>query len=447
MKKMKKPDILGGDISKVLRQLTGPMIIGALGIVAFNLADTYFVGRIGTLEIAALSFTFPVVLIINSLILGVGVGASAVISNAVGAKDEHKVKRLVTASLLMGLLIALVAMIIGELTIVPLFTLLGADAQVMPYLISYMRIWYAGAMFLAVPMVGNSAIRALGDTKTPSMVMMVSALGNIVLDPIMIFGLGGFEGLGVSGAAIATVCSRFITFVVAMYVLIIREKAVTFKDTKLAQIFASWKSILFIGMPNALARMILPIGAGIITGLIARLGNDAVAGYGIATKIEFLFFSVFMALASVMPIFVGQNYGAKQFSRILEGIRLSEKFSVFYGLGVFVVMFIAAKPVARLFSDNERVVEVIVTYFRIVPMGYGFYGIMQVLNSSYNALKKPIKAASINLIQVLAVFVPLASLTVNLLGIYGVFGALALSYILVSVVYHLIWKRDSLVIS
>lgn len=443
MAKTKRPDIVGGDIKQVLIQMTVPMILGILGIVAFNLADTYFVGRLGTVQLAAISFTFPVVLVLNSLNQGIGIGTSSVISNAVGRQDETLVKRLATDSLLLGLVIAVIAAVVGELTIEPLFRLLGADDQVMPFLVQYMRIWYAGSFFLVIPMIGNSVIRALGDTKTPSMVMLVAASANIVLDPILIFGFGPFEGYGVSGAALATVISRFITFAVAMYLLIIREKILSLKKTRFSEIIQSWKAILFIGLPNALARMILPVGTGIITGLISKLGYDAVAGYGIATRLEFLFFAVLMALSAIIPIFVGQNYGAGQIERIRIGIAKSEKFSIIYGLGICVILYIIARPLAGLFSDNQQVIDVVVSYFRFVPIGYGFYGVILLLNSSYNALKRPIKASLINIVQVLGIYVPMAILTVNIFGVKGIFASLAFSYILVGVGFHIIWKKDS----
>ncbi len=165
-----------GDIASVLKQLTLPMIFGILGLVAFNLADTYFVGSLGTNQIAALTFTFPVVLVLNSINFGIGVGTSAVVAKAVGAGDSKKVKRLSTASLSLGFIVAFIAIVIGELTIEPLFNALGANEDTMPYITQYMRIWYVGVPFVAVPMIGNNAIRALGDTKTPSIVMMVAAM-------------------------------------------------------------------------------------------------------------------------------------------------------------------------------------------------------------------------------------------------------------------------------
>ena len=192
MRSRKNIVLVEGDIKQILIKMTIPMIFGMLGIIAFNLADTYFVGKLGTVQLAALTFTFPVVLVINSINHGLGIGTSVVISRVVGENNHKKINRLSTDSLSLGIVFSIIAVIIGELTIEPLFRMLGADNSTMPYIIKYMRIWYAGAPFIVIPMIGNNVIRALGDTKTPSIVMMVSAATNIILDPILIFGFGPF---------------------------------------------------------------------------------------------------------------------------------------------------------------------------------------------------------------------------------------------------------------
>ena len=435
----KRVDMTKGDVATTLKNLTIPMIFGVLGLVAFNLADTYYISKLGTLQVAALTFTFPVVLVINSLNLGLGIGASALISRAVGANDQIRVKRLSTDALTLGGLISIVAIIIGELTIEPLFTSLGADHTTLPYIKDYMRIWYAGVPFVAVPMIGNNAIRALGDTKTPSMVMMVSAIGNIILDPLLIFGIWIFPELGVSGAATATVFSRMITFCVALYILGIREKVISFKAVKLIQVLDSWKSILLIGIPNAIARMILPIGSGIITSLIAVYGTEVVAGYGIATRLEYFSLAIIRALVSITPVFVGQNFGGGKLLRIRESISISRKFSLLYGIFLYLMLFFFARPLAYIFTDVEAVADTSVLYMRLVPLAYGFQGIILLSNGALNALNHPIQAASLNLIQLLVIYVPTALIFSKYFGLVGIFGALSLSYLLTSgLAYYLV---------
>lgn len=181
-------------VGKTLTKLTWPMVIGILGMVTFNLADTFFVGRLGTLELAALSFTFPVVMVVSSLALGLGIGTSSVVSRAIGEGDEAKVKRLTTDSIILSFLVVGVFVVVGRLTIEPVFRMLGATPDILPLVKQYMQIWYPGMIFVVVPMVGNSAIRATGDTKTPSAIMLIAVTVNFIFDPLFIFGIGPFPG-------------------------------------------------------------------------------------------------------------------------------------------------------------------------------------------------------------------------------------------------------------
>ena len=438
----KRINITQEPVNKTLLKLALPMILGILGMVAFNLTDTYFVGQLGTLQIAALSFTFPVVMVVNSINLGIGIGASAVISKAAGERNKERVMRLSTDSLTLGLLISIITITAGLLTIKPLFTLLGADSTTLPYIGDYMRIWYMGVPFVVIPMIGNNVIRALGDTKTPSIVMLVAAGINIILDPLLIMGIWIFPQMGVKGAALATVMARAFTFVFSLYILIVREKVILLKIVRIRETLKSWKRILFIGLPNAVAKAITPLGAGVITGLIAAYGAKAVAGFGIATKIEFFALCVINALVAVLPVFVGQNFGAKKIDRITKAVVSSEKFSILNGVVLYTALAFLARPIALLFTKDETVINTIVLYMRIVPAGYIFMGIVQIINGSLNALQKPIKAAAVNIAQMLVLYVPLAILASKFFGLTGIFISLVASYLIVSIAAHIVLKRD-----
>ncbi len=157
---------------------------------------------------AALSFTFPVVLTIGSLTQGIGMGTSTVVSRAIGRGQYSRVRRLATDSLFLGLLVVGIGALVGLLTIRPLFRILGAEGIVLDYIEEYMSVWCHGMIFVVVRMVGNNIIRATGDLKTPGMVMILGAGANLVLDPLLIFGLGPFPEFGIRGAALVTLIGR-----------------------------------------------------------------------------------------------------------------------------------------------------------------------------------------------------------------------------------------------
>jgi putative MATE family efflux protein len=426
--------LTSGDIKKMLFRLTVPMMFGMFGLIAFNLVDTYFVSRLGTNELAALTFTFPVVLVINSISLGIGTGTLSVLSRAIGKGDQSEIVRYATDSLSLGVIVTGLFVVVGFATIEPLFTLLGASDAVMPYIKEYMRIWYAGVIFVVIPMVGNNSMRALGDTKTPGIVMMIAAVVNTALDPIFIFGCGAIPAMGVAGAAFATVLSRMTTFGVAIYVLVWRDGIVSFRNLTIKRTLASWKKILYIGIPNALTRVIQPVGIGIITGILSTYGIGAVAGFGVAAKFERFVLIAVMALSVVMTPFVGQNYGAGRLDRVRQGMKLSYRFSIVSMLLLYILLALSAGKLAGLFSDDPNVVSVIVLYLRLVPLGYGAYGVLRISVSVMNALHKPFKAAVVMMGQLFVVYIPLALLGSKMLGLKGVFGALIVSYIVAAVV-------------
>lgn len=433
-----KPRLVEGPVGKTLITLTIPMILGIVSMVVFNLVDTFFVGRLGTTELAALSFTFPVVLVINSLALGLGIGASAVISRAIGEGSHDRVQRLTTDSLVLSVLVVAFFVILGLFTIDPLFRSLGAPSEIIPLIKQYMRIWYLGVLFVVVPMVGNNAIRASGDTLTPGLIMMMAAGLNMILDPLLIFGIGPFPRLEITGAALATVIGRAISLCVSLIVLHYRKKMITSVLVPLKFMLYSWKQILYIGLPTAGTRIIIPLGIGVITRLVASYGPEAVAGFGVSARIEFFAMTVVMALASVIGPFVGQNWGAGVYARVGLGIRYSKQFSLGWGLFIFILLAVLARPIASMFNKNPAVISAIVKYLRIVPLGYGFYGILVLTASVLNVLKKPFHAALLSFVQMFLLCIPMAYAGSRFFGLPGIFTAIAVSYFMSGIAAHVV---------
>ena len=435
-KKNKRQDLTQGDLKKQIFNLTLPMILGMLGMTIFNFVDALYIGMLGELPLAAISFTFPVVMIVGAISQGLAMGAAAEVSAYAGKKNETGVQKSATYALMLAFIIVAVVSVIGHLTIDPLFRALGATDEVMPYIEAYMRIWYYGMPFVVFPMVGNNIIRALGDTKLPGFVMLFAALLNAVLDPILIFGVG-FKAMGISGAALATVISRFTTFTVAIYILSKREKVLRFAGTSIREFFKFSRDILYIGVPTSVTRGILPLGSGVLTALIATFGASAVAGYGAGVKLEFLFFSVVQALSTVMVGVAGQNFGAKQYGRIKQGYRIAAVYALVYSFLVYPIIFFVAPLLSQLFDVSDLVRETIVNYVRVAALGAGFYGVMYVSGSVLNAIKKPFFATGVYLAEMFVFQTPLAYFLSSYWGVKGVFIATVSAYILGGAVSYL----------
>lgn len=417
------------------------MVWGILAMMAFNVTDTWFVAQLGVRELAAMSFTFPVIMVLISFGIGLMAGTSSVLARAIGEGDRRRVRRLTTDALTLSLLLSLVLTGIGLLTMRPLFRLLGAPEDLLPLISDYMTIWYAGfAVFLA-PMAGMGAIRATGDTRLQSRLLIGSAILNLILDPLLIFGWLGLPRLELQGAAIATVAARAIILVAGFYALQFRMHLLTYRAPRFGMLWTSWRQVLHVGLPAAGTNVIIPIATGVIVSIIAGFGSDAVAGFGVAIRVEGVSLVVFYAMSAVIGPFVGQNLGAGKPERIVEAMRLSAVFCLGLGVVLAVVLGIGAELLIRAFNADPRVVSVGAAYLHIVPLSYGTAGIIMVANAAFNGLGRPLPAVAISVTRTLLLYIPLAYACAALFGLYGVFAASAAANVLVGIGAYW-WNRQ-----
>ena len=433
MKKKSNAKLINGDIGKTLFKMTMPMLMGIFGMILFNLVDTYFVGILGVDELAAISFTFPVIMIIMSIAMGLGIGASSVIAREIGTGNMDQVKQYTTNVLILAFIIVVVLVILGLLTLNPLFRLLGAKQELIPLIRDYMIIWYLGVPFVVIPMVSNHVIRSTGDTKSPGIIMMVAVVVNMIMDPLLIFGIGPFPRLELKGAALATLIARACVMVFAFYILHKREKLISLKLPSLKPMLNSWGKILYVAIPTSLTNLITPITLAIITMIVSHYGKNAVAGFGIASRVEMFSLAILMALSVVIAPFTGQNYGAKKYNRIMKGIKLSTNFSLIYGLVIMVFFLIFAKSIASIFTDNIEVINNAQLVLTILSISWGANGIIKISTSVFNAINKPLLSTMVILFQMVILLIPMAFLGSKLYGFKGIFIACALAHIIAGI--------------
>jgi putative MATE family efflux protein len=400
-----------------------PMLMGMVALISYNIADTYFVGQLGTLELAAISFTFPVSFIVGAVTMAFGIGTSSVCARLFGAGKRDDVERVAVHAMLLGIVTGLVVVITGLLTIDPLFTLLGADETTLPVIHRYMRIYYWGGIFLVVPMITNSVLRSSGNAKTPAMIMTFAAVINIILDPILIFGLFGMPRLEVEGAAIATVLANAGTMVASILAIVFKERLVTFRALWPHLIMDSWRRILHVGLPAMTSSLIAPITTAFITYQVAQFGQEAVAGFGVASRVEGLMLIAVFAMSASMTPFVGQNFGAEKYDRVRNGVKWGFRFSLIYGLIVASVLALTSGIIAGVFTDDPKAIAAANLHLRIVPLSYFALGLAMCVNSSFNAIGKPMPAMFVSLTRTILVYAPLAFILANLFGLVGVFAA------------------------
>ncbi len=416
------------DIRATLIRMTLPMLAGMLTLMTFNLVDTFFVSMLGTEQLAAISFTFPVSFALISLAIGLSIATSAVIAKALGAGQLTEARTDGQVALwLSAVLVALLA-VAGYLLTEPLFTALGASGQVLQYIRQYMDIWFAGAVLLVVPMVGNAILRAAGDTRTPSLIMAGSGLVNALLDPLLIFGLGPVPALGMQGAALATLLSWLAGSLLIIRLLIKRDLINT-SLLSLPAFIRIGRKILRIGVPAAGANMLTPLAMAVLTAIIASYGPAAVAAYGVGARLESIACLVVLALSMTLPPLISQNFGAGLSGRVQQAYRLCGRFVMLWQFAVYLLLAALAIPLAGLFSSEPEVVRIICLFIWIVPLCYGLQGVIILTNSSFNALHRPGSALWLSIIRLFVFYVPLAWAGGKLYGVTGLFAGCVLANI------------------
>ncbi len=419
-----------GSVGRHLVDMTVPVLAGIATMMAQGLVDTFFIGMVGERELAAFGFGFPILLIVTSVAIGLGAGTSSVVARALGAGDHERARRLATDSLLLSFGITAIICVLGILTIEPLFRLLGAPEDMLPLIRGFMTILYIGVPFIVVGMVGMASMRATGDTRLPGMLMVVAAVLNVILDPLLIFGVGPLPAMGLNGAATAALLARGAIFVGTLYLMRRHLDLVSLHRPTRDELRSSWRAILHVGIPAAGTNIIVPLGAAIVTAMLARFGPEAVAGFGVASRIESMMLVIFYALSAIIGPFVGQNFSAGREDRILRALKLCTFFCLASSAAFGLVLGLFAGLIPRLFTDSDGVAQVTRLFLLIVPVSYGTYGMVMIMNASFNGLGHPMPAVWISVTRILLLYVPLALAGAAFMGIAGVFAAYAAANIL-----------------
>jgi len=418
--------LTAGPVAGQLRQQSLPMAAGLLAIFSFEAVDVFFISRLGIEALAAVSFTLPVVWLLAAIGIGFETGASSCVSRAVGSGDQQQARRLTTDAIILGFLAASAISLIGLLTMRPLFTALGAPAGVLPLIEEYMGVWYFVEPLATALWVSLASIRARGNTLFEGKVIAVAALINAVLDPILIFGWLGFPALGIRGAAIASLIANLVMLAFSLFHLARRKGVLASPFAPLAELLESARSILVIGLPAAITSAIAPISHGIAVAMTATYGVAAVAGLGIAMRIETIALIPFFALAMVSSPFFGQNLGAGLHARLEEARLVGMRFCLGFGALLAIGLAFAGYPLSGLFSDSAAVRQVTVEFMWIVAASYGAYGLAMVAIDSFNGLGAALTATTLSTLAIV-LFLPLAVIGRELLGLNGLFAAIAVT--------------------
>jgi putative MATE family efflux protein len=408
-------------VGRTITKMAIPMLAGTFSMTVYNLTNAWFVSLLGTNSLAAISFVFPVVMIIGFIMRGVGNGAMTLVAHALGARDQKRAANIATNALCLAAALGVLIMIAGNFTIEPIFARLGASGEVLVLTRDYMSIWYYGVVIMCVQSVACDMVVATGHTKAVSALMVISTVINAAFDAVLIFGLLGFPKMGIRGAAVATIISQLITLIAAGFILIKKYSLLSFEGMGAKNILGSWGEVMEFGIPGALGMILTPISSAVIVKLISVYGNGPVAACGVAGRIELFSFMIPMTVGMSLTPFIAQNYGAKRFDRIAVARKGAMTFALLYGLVMAVMFFIFAGPLAGMFSREKDVVDTIVKYICITCFGYGFLEVHRYAGFCMIGTHEPIAATALDIIRVVVLLIPLSIIGAKFFGISGIF--------------------------
>lgn len=411
----------------------------------FAVVDIFFVSKLGDPAMAAVGLTESMLTLVYTAAMGLGIGTTAMVARRTGEGDREGAARATVQAVVLGFGAAALIGVAGAVFAPDLLRLMGADEAVVETGTSYTRIMLGGNVVIMLLFLQNAAFRGAGDAATAMRVLWLANGLNIVLDPLLIFGLGPFPELGVQGAAVATTIGRGTAVLVQMHVLLRRGGNLRVRRPDLRLRPAVMARLVRLSATGALQTLIGTASWILLVRVTAAFGSAALAGYVIGVRIVLFALLPAWGLANAAATMVGQSLGAGQPERAERAVWLACKMNLAF-LGVVGVVFFAFAPaLAGLFGGSAETADVAASCLRIVAAGFFFYAYGMVLTAAFNGAGAVWTPTVINLFCFWLWEVPLAWFLAFPLGMgpNGVFLAIAIAFSTLAVVSGALFKRGS----
>lgn len=410
-------------ITKLLIRFSLPATLAMLVNASYNIIDTIFVGRLGSDAIAALSVSFPIQMLLGAVAIGTGVGAGSLISRSLGANKKEDAAIAGGQVIMLSFIFGLVASLIGLLFLEPILLTFGAKQEILQLTTDYMAVIANGAVFLFLIMILNHVVRAEGNAMLPMKVLILSALTNIILDPILIFGLG----MGVRGAAVATVISKIAGVVILLYYFLAKKSALDVKPLHLRPNFRIITDIYRVGLPMLLIQVAANIALIFANRLLGQYGIIPIAVMGLIIRLQMFAFMPAIGIAQGLLPIIGYNYGAGKFERIreamLKGFAASTVFTAVSGVSFF------AFPgfFLRIFNSDPELLAAGQSAVRIMVSMYPLLGVQTISIVFFQAIGKGIPSLWLSMLRQFILFILFMVILQRLFGLDGIWYAVPLA--------------------
>jgi putative MATE family efflux protein len=431
-----KRDLTTGPISKSILYLAIPIVATMFLETAFSIADIFWVGKLGAVSMAAVISSAFLIWIIWSLVGAISVGVTALVARFIGGRQPDQAAYSARQSYLFAIFLAVAISITGILFTKWPFVLMGTEPEVTHLGIRYLRIIFVGAVFFFLIDVFSAIFRAAGDTKTPMLVIGGSLALNILLDPLLIFGVGPFPRMETDGAALASIISQGVGTV--LFIMLIVRGKLGFRFSLLPKpdldLFMVWR-ILRIGIPASSAWILFSVVYLFINKIVALFGTEAIAALGIGNRMESLSFHACMGFSIAAATLVGQNLGAEKPERSSLAAWQSAGFAVLITGFVSIMFFVFPKQIASFFISDPEVIEIGIGYLRILALSQTFMALEIVFEGSFGGAGNTVPPMMVSIAGSLA-RIPLAYLMAVHwgIGINGVWWAITFTSIVKGIV-------------
>jgi len=435
--------IVEGSIVKALLVIAWPVVLGNLLHTSYQLVDFFWVGRLGPVALAAVSVSFPVLFLMLGAGFGLSIAGSVFISHYAGARREQEVNHASAQTLVLMLALALVFSVIGYAVSPWILGLMGLDADVYEAANVFLRISCHGMVFTYGFMVFQSILRGVGEVRFPLWVICGTVVGNAILDPLLIFGWGPIPGLGIVGAALATIITQAVAAIIGTRALFTGAYGIHIRPRDLVPDPDFFRQAIRVGFPTSVEQATRPLGALFLLFLTATFGTMSVAAFGIGTRILGFVFIPALGLAMATTTLVGQNIGAGNIRRAEDAARLSS-WVAFWGLNaVAVLTYIWAAPLVRLFAPgDETLIAITAEFVRILSFTFAIIGVQQTLLGAFRGAGGTVPAMVIGLVTQWVLQLPLSwyLCTHTALGVKGIWWGFPLANV-VAILGTIAWFR------
>ncbi|MEX0720129.1 MAG: MATE family efflux transporter [Balneolaceae bacterium] len=385
MSKKKKKKHTEGKILHSIITVASPIILANVLHTAYQLIDTFWLGRLGANAVAAVSLSFPILFLILSLGGGLTLAGTVIVSHYKGAENQEQIDFSSSQTVFVIFFVSILLAIVGFFAAEPLMQIVGAGPEILADSVSYFKVSSLGFVFLFMFFVFQSLMRGIGNVLLPMYIILVTVFLNLILDPLFIYGFGPIKGSGVTGAAVASVVTQGLSAAVGIYILLRGKSGIKINWSDMNLDFSWIKRMFELGIPASLEQSTRAAGMTMMVIIVTSFGSEVVAAYGIGARVLSLVIIPALGLSIATTTLVGQNIGAGKIKRAEKISNLSNKIAFFGLTGIGIIFFIFAEKLTAFFIPNEpTVIRDGALFIRIMAPSFGLLGVQQVLNGAFN---------------------------------------------------------------